>query len=34
MIEDKALNTLRLIVQRLLQDFEHEDNVNEVSDFG
>lgn len=32
-IEKKALGTLRMVVQRLLNDFEHEESVNEIKEF-
>jgi hypothetical protein len=32
-VELKAIGTLRTTVQRLLNDFEHEDEVNEIKNF-
>lgn len=32
-VEKKALNTLKLTVQRLLMDFEDQKGVNEIRDF-
>lgn len=33
-VENKALDTLRLVVQRLINDFEKEEGVNEIKEFG
>lgn len=32
-VETRAFNTLKLTVQRLLNDFEHKEGLNEVKEF-